>query len=81
MLKIFWKRGEIAHEEQFLHLSTIFSKRGEIAHEEQFLHLSTIFSYLIIDFYVKTMLRFSLRDKRFIRDNRNRDNEGRLYFK
>ena len=24
MLKILWKRGEIAHEEQFLLLSTIF---------------------------------------------------------
>ena len=24
MLKILWKRGEIAPEEQFLHLSTIF---------------------------------------------------------
>ena len=30
---------------------------------EQFLHLSTIFCYLVSDFYVKTMIRFSLRDK------------------
>ena len=44
MLKILWKRGEIAPEEQFL-LS------------------STIFCYLILDFYVKTRIRFSLRDK------------------
>ena len=46
MLKILWKRGEIAPE------------------EEQFLPLSTIFFYLMIDFYVKTGIRFSLRDKR-----------------
>ena len=39
-------------------------KRGEIAPEEQFLFLSTIFCYLILDFYVKTGIRFSLRDKR-----------------
>ena len=45
MLKILWKRGEIAPEEQFL-LS------------------STIFCYLMLDFYVKTRIRFSLRDKR-----------------
>ena len=37
---------------------------GEIAPEEQFLPLSTIFYYLILDFYVKTGIRFSLRDKR-----------------
>ena len=37
---------------------------GEIAPEEQFLLLSTIFSYLMLDFYVKTRIRFSLRDKR-----------------
>ena len=43
MLKILWKRGEIAFE---------------------FLLLSTIFCYLILDFYVKTGIRFSLRDKR-----------------
>ena len=41
----------------------ILWKRGEIAPEEQFLLLSTIFSYLILDFYVKTRIRFSLRDK------------------
>ena len=42
----------------------ILWKRGEIAPEEQFLPLFTIFSYLILDFYVKTRIRFSLRDKR-----------------
>ena len=46
MLKILWKRGEIAPE------------------EEQFLLLSTIFCYLMLDFYVKTGVRISLRDKR-----------------
>ena len=39
-------------------------ERGEIAPKEQFLLLSTIFSYLMLDFYVKTSIRFSLRDKR-----------------
>ena len=42
----------------------ILWKRGEIAPEEQFLVLSTIFCYLVLDFYVKTRIRFSLRDKR-----------------
>ena len=42
----------------------ILWKMGEIAPEEQFLPLSTIFYYLILDFYVKTGIRFSLRDKR-----------------
>ena len=42
----------------------ILWKGVEIAHEEQFLLLSTIFSYLMLDFYVKTRIRFSLRDKR-----------------
>ena len=37
---------------------------GEIAPEEQFLPLSTIFYNLMLDFYVKTGIRFSLRDKR-----------------
>ena len=37
---------------------------GEIAPEEQFLPLSTIFYYLMLDFYVITGIRFSLRDKR-----------------
>ena len=37
---------------------------GEIASEEQFLPLSTIFCYLMLDFSVKTGIRFSLRDKR-----------------
>ena len=42
----------------------ILWKRVEIAPEEQFLLLSTIFCYLMLDFYVKTRIRFSLRDKR-----------------
>ena len=42
----------------------ILWKRGEIAPEEQFLLLFTIISYLILDFYVKTRIGFSLRDKR-----------------
>ena len=42
----------------------ILRQRGEIAPEEQFLFLSTIFCYLMLDFYVKTGIRFSLRDKR-----------------
>ena len=42
----------------------ILWRRGKIAPEEQFLPLSTIFYYLILDFYVKTGIRFSLRDKR-----------------
>ena len=42
----------------------ILWKRGENAPEEQFLLLSTIFSYLMLDFYVKTRIRFSLRDER-----------------
>ena len=37
---------------------------GEIAPKEQFLPLSTIFYYLMLDFYVKTGIRLSLRDKR-----------------
>ena len=39
-------------------------ERGEIASEEQFLLSSTIFCYLVLDSYVKTRIRFSLRDKR-----------------
>ena len=35
----------------------------EIAPEEQFLLLSTIFYCLMLDFYVKIGIRFSLRDK------------------
>ena len=42
----------------------IMWERGEIAPEEQFLLLSTIFSYLMLDFYVKIRIRFSLQDKR-----------------
>ena len=41
----------------------ILWERGEIAPEEQFLLLPTIFCYLMLDFYVKTGIRFSLRDK------------------
>ena len=37
---------------------------GEIAPEEQFLPLSTKFYYLMLDFCVKTVIRFSLRDER-----------------
>ena len=44
----------------------ILWKRGEIAPEEQFLRLSTIFCYLMLDFYVKTRMRFSLRDKQLL---------------
>ena len=42
----------------------ILWKMGEIAPEEQFLPLFTIFYYLMLHFYVKTGIRFSLRDKR-----------------
>ena len=42
----------------------ILWKGGKIAPEEQFLPLSTIFYYLMLDFYIKTGIRFSLRDKR-----------------
>ena len=42
----------------------ILWKREEIAPKEQFLLLSTIFCYLMLDFCVKTRIRFSLRDKR-----------------
>ena len=45
-------------------MMNILWKRGEIAPGEQFLLLSTIFCYLVLDFYVKTRIRFSLRDKR-----------------
>ena len=40
---------------------------GEIAPEEQFHPLSTIFYYLMLNFYVKTGVRFSLRDKRLFK--------------
>ena len=43
---------------------TILWKREESAPEEQFLLLPTIFCYLMLDFCVKTRIRFSLRDKR-----------------
>ena len=42
----------------------ILWKRGEIALQEQFLLFSTIFCNQILDFCVKTRIRFSLRDKR-----------------
>ena len=42
-------------------------KWGEIASKEQFFLLSTIFCYLMLDFYVKTGIRFSLRDKRLFK--------------
>ena len=41
-------------------------ERGEIAPEEQFLLSSTMFYHLMLDFYVKTRIRFSLRDKRLL---------------
>ena len=42
----------------------ILWNRGKIAPEEQFLPLSTIFYHLMLDFYVKTEIRFSVRDQR-----------------
>ena len=42
----------------------ILWKKGEIAPEEQFHPLSTIFYYLMLNIYVKTGIRLSLRDKR-----------------
>ena len=45
-------------------MMNILWKKGEIAPGEQFLLLSTIFYYLVLDFYVKTRIKFSLRDKR-----------------
>ena len=42
----------------------ILWKRGNIAPEEQFLPLFTTFYYLMLNFYVKTGIRFSIRDKR-----------------
>ena len=60
MLKILWKGEQLLLRSNF---SNIVEK-GEIAPEEQFLLLSTIFCYLMLDFYVKTRIGFSLRDKR-----------------
>ena len=69
MLKILWKRGKIA-------------PKRKIAHKEQFFPLSTIFCYLMLDFYVKTRIRFSLRDKWLFEitevDITRVDYEGRL---
>ena len=42
-------------------------KKGRSAPEEQFLLLSAIFCYLMLDFYVNTRIRFSLRDKRLFK--------------
>ena len=42
----------------------ILWKREEIAPEELFLLLSTVFCYPVLDFCVKTRIKFSLRDKR-----------------
>ena len=44
-------------------LKILWKRRG-IAPQEQFLPCSTIFIYLLLDFYVKSGARFSLRDKR-----------------
>ena len=44
-------------------------KGVEIAPEEQFLLLCTIFCYMVLDNYVKTRIRFSLRDKRLFEIN------------
>ena len=38
-------------------------EKRKIAPEEQFLLLSTIFCYPMLDFYIKTWIRFSPRDK------------------
>ena len=45
----------------------ILWNRGEIAPKEQFFFLSTIFCYLMLDFYVKTRIRFSLRDRQLFK--------------
>ena len=42
-----------------MYMLKILWKKGE-----QFLLLSAIFCYLMLDFYVKARIRFSLRDKR-----------------
>ena len=52
------------HVIRLLYMLKILWKRGKIAPQEQFLLFSTIFCYLMLDFYVKTRTRFSLRDKR-----------------
>ena len=55
ILKILWKRGEIAPKEQ-----SIVDKRRK----EQFLLLSTILWYLqVLNFYVKRRTRFSFQDE------------------
>ena len=38
-------------------------EKGKNCSQEQFFPLSTIFYYLMLHFYVKTGIRFSLRDK------------------
>ena len=45
----------------------ILLKMAKTAPQEQFLLLSKIFCYLMLDFYVKTKIRFSLRDKRLFK--------------
>ena len=67
MLKILWKREEIAPQAE-----EIAPQAEEIAPEEQFLLLSTIFCYLMLDFCVKTRIRFSLRDKGLFEINESR---------
>ena len=75
----------------------ILWERGEIAPEEQFLLLFTIFSYQMLDFYVKTGIGLSLRDKRLFEiteveitrvdcnnnnyNNNNNTNNTRIRFK
>ena len=41
----------------------ILGKKREIAPLEQFFLFFTVFCYLLLDFYVKTGITFSLRDK------------------
>ena len=55
--------GEITPYPQYFMLKTLWIM-GKIAPEEQFYPLSTIFYYLMLTFYVKTGIRFSLPDKR-----------------
>ena len=57
----------------------ILWKRGKIAPQEQYLPLSTIFYYLMLDFYVKTGIRFSLRDKRLFEITEVEITRCRLY--
>ena len=45
----------------------ILWEKGDIAPKEQFLFLSRTFCYLVLDFYVKTRIRLSLRDKQLFK--------------